>query len=89
MPHVVNMSDEDYAAYQVYLKLPEPLRWTARAVVCLSRSDQRLVRQLVQGLWRTGGEPDGWRISRQAICAGRRVARKLRLVQRARREPAA
>jgi hypothetical protein len=52
---IVNMNDEDYAAYSLYLTLPAPIRWTVRAVVYLCRSDRKLVHALVSSLWKAGG----------------------------------
>ena len=87
---VVNMNEEDYAAYRLYLTLPGPIRSTIRAVVYLCRSDQRLVRDVVRGLWSAGGRQaasPGWQ--RATGRSQRRSARKLRLVRLSRREPAA
>lgn len=53
MPQLVEMNDEDFAAYSLYLCLPPSLKWTVRAFVSLCRSDQNLVRRLVRSLQRT------------------------------------
>lgn len=47
---IVNMNDEDFEAYSLYLTLPASIRWSVRAVVSLCRSDQKLVQGFVQEL---------------------------------------
>jgi hypothetical protein len=79
VPHVVEMSDEDYAAYEVYLALPTPIRWAVRAVVYLSRSDQRLIRGIVVVLRRASGD-DGPGLPCAPV-ASTRVVRGRRLVR--------
>lgn len=55
---VVHMDAKDFAAYSAYLSLPVQVRWTVRALLYLSRSDQRLVQQFVRILSR-GSSGDG------------------------------
>lgn len=83
------LNDEDDAAYQLYLTLPAPIRRTVRAVVYLCRSDQALVRELVQGIWQAGGRQASARSAPRAKSRLRRVVRALRLVPPSHRDPAA
>lgn len=53
---VVDLSDEDYAAYVQYVTLPPAVQWTIRVMVYLARSDQRIVQRVVAIICRVSGE---------------------------------
>ena len=88
---VVEMNAEDHAAYLVYLRLPAPIRWTVRAVVYLSRSDQLLVRRTVAMLSRKPGAQGRLAPYPEPACDPCRGSGswRHRLLKLVRREPAA